>query len=76
MFFIFFGSEKKLGVGMVGKKNKGRTGVREREREESCLGWRRKAASECRSLKKKKEASGEGGREGKTEGIAHLRKRG
>lgn len=33
MFFIFFGSEKKLGVGMVGKKNKGRTGVRERERE-------------------------------------------
>lgn len=31
MFFIFFGSEKKLG--MVGKKNKGRTGVRERERE-------------------------------------------
>lgn len=34
MFFIFFGSEKKLGVGMVGKKNKGRTGVRERERGE------------------------------------------
>lgn len=31
-FFIFIGSEKKLGVGMVGKKNKGRTGVRERER--------------------------------------------
>lgn len=64
MFFIFFGSEKKLGVGMVGKKNKGRTGVREREREESCLGWRRKAASECRSLKKKRKLVGrEGGKD-------------
>lgn len=49
---------------MVGKKNKGRTGVREREREESCLGWRRKAASECRSLKKKRKLVGrEGGKD-------------